>query len=123
MIGSYAAKARQQDSWEGNANFSQLLLSKFLSINKHLNSKKRSLFKKSPEFKNHDLNCAILSGKEPAANTSNARNAGLNPGWEDSLEEGMATHSSILAWRIPWTEKTGGLRPMGSKESDTTGVI
>ena len=30
-------------------------------------------------------------------------------GWEDSLEEGMATYSSILAWRIPWTEEAGGL--------------
>ena len=30
-------------------------------------------------------------------------------GWEDSLEKGMATHSSILAWRIPWTEEPGGL--------------
>ena len=30
-------------------------------------------------------------------------------GWEELLEEGMATHSSILAWRIPWTEKPGGL--------------
>ena len=29
-------------------------------------------------------------------------------GWEDPLEEGMATHSSILAWRIPWTEEPGG---------------
>ena len=35
-------------------------------------------------------------------------------GWEDSLEEGMATHSSILAWRIPWTEEPGRLQPMGS---------
>ena len=32
----------------------------------------------------------------------------------------MATHSSILAWRIPWTEDPGGLRPWGCKESDTT---
>ena len=31
-------------------------------------------------------------------------------GWEDPLEEGIATHSSILAWRIPWTEEPGGLR-------------
>ena len=31
-------------------------------------------------------------------------------GWEDPLEEGMATHSSILAWRIPWTEEPGGLQ-------------
>ena len=35
--------------------------------------------------------------------------------WEDSLEEGMATHSSILAWRIPWTEEPGGLQSMGSQ--------
>ena len=31
-------------------------------------------------------------------------------GWEDPLEEGMATYSSILAWRIPWTEEPGGLQ-------------
>ena len=36
-------------------------------------------------------------------------------GWEDPLEEGMATHSSILAWRIPWTEESGGLQSMGSQ--------
>ena len=36
-------------------------------------------------------------------------------GWEDPLERGMATHSSILAWRIPWTEKPGGLQSMGSQ--------
>ena len=34
-------------------------------------------------------------------------------GWEDPLEKGMATHSSILAWRIPWTEKPDGLQSMG----------
>ena len=34
-------------------------------------------------------------------------------GWEDPLEDGMATHSSILAWRIPWTEETGGLQSTG----------
>ena len=34
-------------------------------------------------------------------------------GWEDPLEEEMATHSSILAWRIPWTEEPGGLQSMG----------
>ena len=36
-------------------------------------------------------------------------------GWEDPLEEGMATHSSILAWRIPWAEKPGGLQSKGSQ--------
>ena len=34
-------------------------------------------------------------------------------GWEDPLEEGMSTHSGILAWRIPWTEKPGRLQSMG----------
>jgi len=41
-------------------------------------------------------------------------------GWEDLLEKEMATHSSILAWRIPWTEEPGRLQSMGHKESDTT---
>ena len=41
-------------------------------------------------------------------------------GWEDPLEKGMATRSSILAWRIPWTEKPGRLLSMGSQELDTT---
>ena len=38
-------------------------------------------------------------------------------GWEDPLEEGTATQSSILAWRIPWTEKPGRLQSIGLKES------
>ena len=41
-------------------------------------------------------------------------------GREDPLEKEMATHSSILAWRIPWTEELGGLQSTGCKESDTT---
>ena len=36
-------------------------------------------------------------------------------GWEDALEEGMATHSSILSWRIPWTEEPGRLQSMWSQ--------
>ena len=36
-------------------------------------------------------------------------------GWEDPLEKGMTTHSSIPAWRIPWTEEPGRLQSMGSK--------
>ena len=36
-------------------------------------------------------------------------------GWEDPLEEGMATHSSILAWRIPWTKERGRLQSIGSQ--------
>jgi len=40
-------------------------------------------------------------------------------GWEDPLEKEMATHSSILAWEIPWTEEPGGLQSMGSQKSWT----
>ena len=36
-------------------------------------------------------------------------------GWEDPLEKGMATHPSILAWTIPWTEEPGGLQPVRSQ--------
>ena len=41
-------------------------------------------------------------------------------GWEDPLEKGMATHSSILVWTIPQTEEPGGLQSRGRNESDTT---
>ena len=45
----------------------------------------------------------------PAVRETQVRSLGR----EDSLEKGMATHSSILAWRIPWTEEPGGLQSMG----------
>ena len=41
-------------------------------------------------------------------------------GWKDPLEKEMATHSSILFWRIPWTEEPYGLQSMGSQELDMT---
>ena len=41
-------------------------------------------------------------------------------GREDPLEKGMATHSSILAWKTPWTEEPGSPQSMGHKELDTT---
>ena len=44
-----------------------------------------------------------------------SRSPRFDPGWKDLLEEGMATHSSILAWRIPWTEEPGGLQSIGSQ--------
>ena len=44
----------------------------------------------------------------------------LSLGQEDPLEEEMATHSRILAWKIPWTEEPGGLQSMGGKELDKT---
>ena len=42
-------------------------------------------------------------------------NEGSVPGQEDPMEEGMATHSSTLAWRVPWTEEPGGLQSRGSQ--------
>ena len=42
---------------------------------------------------------------------------------EDPLEKEMATHSSILAWRIPWTEEPDGYSPWGHKELDTTELL
>jgi len=45
----------------------------------------------------------------------NAGDVGLIPRWERSPEKGMATHSSILAWEIPWTEEPGGLQSLGSQ--------
>ena len=53
--------------------------------------------------------------KNPPANSGDKRDRVLSLGWEFPLEEGMATHSSILAWRIPWTEEPGGPRSMGSQ--------
>ena len=52
------------------------------------------------------------SGKESAYQ---CKRQFLSLGWEDPLEEEMATHSSIPAWEIPWTEELGGLQSMGSQ--------
>ena len=56
----------------------------------------------------------------PPANAGDKRDVGSIPGLGPSLEEGMATHSSVLAWRIPMTEGLIGYCPSGRKESDTT---
>ena len=50
----------------------------------------------------------------------NAGDLGSVLSWEEPLEEDIATHSSVLAWRIPWTEKLSGLQSMGNKELDST---
>ena len=55
------------------------------------------------------------SGKEPTANAGDIRDAGSIPRSGRSLEEGMATHSSILACRIPWTKEPGGLQSIWSQ--------
>ena len=53
--------------------------------------------------------------KNPPATAGDIRDAGLIPDWEDPMEKGMATHSSTLAWNIPWTEEPGRLQSMGSQ--------
>ena len=53
------------------------------------------------------------SGSDGKESACSAGDLGQSLGWEDPLEEGMATHSSILAWRIAWTEEPGGLQSMG----------
>ena len=54
------------------------------------------------------------------AHAGGLRDAGLTPGWERSPEEGMAPHSNILAWRIPWTEEPGGLQSIGLQRAGQT---
>ena len=51
--------------------------------------------------------------KNPPANAGDSGDLGSILGWDDLLENEMVTHCSILAWRIPWTEETGGLQCMG----------
>ena len=62
-----------------------------------------------------------LSGKESVCQCKEIQETWVRSlVWEDPLEKEMATHSSVLAWKIPWIEKPGGLLSMGSQESDTT---
>ena len=56
-----------------------------------------------------------LVGKSLPTKAEDLRDRGLIPGQEDLLEEGTATHSSILAWRIPWVVEPGGLPSIGSQ--------
>ena len=59
-------------------------------------------------------------GKKPSCQLMRHKRWVQSLGWENTLEEGMATSSSVLSWRIPWTEEPGGLQVMGCKESDVT---
>ena len=58
--------------------------------------------------------------KNPPANAGDTGYMSLIPGWENPLEEEMATHASVLVWRIPWTEEPVGYSPWGPKELDMT---
>ena len=57
--------------------------------------------------------------ENPPCNAGDFKRWRFNLSQEDPLEEGMATHSVILAWRIPWTEELGGLQSRGVTESHT----
>ena len=58
-------------------------------------------------------------GSDGEESACNAGDQGSIPGREDLLEEDMATHSSILAWRIPWAEEPGGLQSTGLQRNQT----
>ena len=58
-------------------------------------------------------------GSEGKESVCNMRDPDSIPDWEDPLEKGMATHSSILAWEMPWTEEPGRLQSMGVTKSQT----
>ena len=61
-----------------------------------------------------------LTVRNPLANAGNVRDRDLIPGSQDTLEKGMTSHASILAWRVPCTEEPGALWSIGSQELDTT---
>ena len=65
-------------------------------------------------------NRVFPGGSDGKASTYNAGNQVWSLGWEDPLEKGKATHSSIMAWRIPWTKEPGGLQFMELQKSDMT---
>ena len=58
--------------------------------------------------------------KNPPANAGDIRDPGSSLDWGDPLEEGMATHSSILVWRIPWTKEPGRLQFIGLQRMGLT---
>ena len=70
------------------------------------------------------IQCVLCTSTQMVNNLSVMQETWVWPlGREDRLEKGMATHSSILAWIIPWTEESGGLQSMGRKGSDCTEQI
>ena len=70
-------------------------------------------------LKSHEFSTALVPSGSAVENLPAIQEQKEMPvrslGWEDTLEKGMATHSSILAWRIPWTEEPGRLQSIGSQ--------
>ena len=85
------------------------------SNNNVFNSKRKGLadFGLANEFLTQAPHVTQTVKNPPAVQETQVRSMG----WEAPLEMGMVTHSSILAWRIPWTEEPGGLQSMGSKKA------
>ena len=71
----------------------------------------------------HNEDGPYPGGSVSKESASNAGHSVQSLGQRDPLEEEMATHSSILAWRIPWTEEPGRLQSMWLQESDTTDLL
>ena len=78
--------------------------------------------KKNSENKGHACceGCQVGQRWSPPANAGDERDGGSIPVWERSPGVGNATHSSVLAWKTPWTEEPGSLLSVGCKASDTT---
>ena len=74
----------------------------------------------SQPFESFCMYICIPGGSDGSESACNEETWVQSLGWEDPLEKGMATHSSILAWRIPWTEESSGLQSMGSQRANTT---
>ena len=72
-------------------------------------------FNTLPDIKQPWASQAALVVKKPPTNAGDVRDVGSIPGLGRSPAGGHATHSSILAWRIPWTEEPGGLQSIGSQ--------
>ena len=66
-------------------------------------------------FEGHSTFLVVPVVKNPPASEETQETCVRSLGWEDPMEEGTATHSSTLAWRIPWTEEPGRLQSMGSQ--------
>ena len=79
------------------------------------------LFRFFPLIAYYRVSQVALAIKNLPANSGDLRETRIGSlDQEDPLDEGMATHSSILAWRIPWAEEPGGLQLVGHKVSDMT---
>ena len=89
---------------------------------KHLNAKFQRIARRAKKaFFSDQCKEMWLSGKESAFQCSRCRRLGFHPRMEDPLEEEMATHSSILVWKIPRTEKSGELQSTGLQSTTREG--